>query len=153
MIANKCRKNVHPDIKYSAIIDSSIDSKRQRPYATKARFHFQTILSYIQEQPPNASPMPSLREPPKLKAASKASTASSTTLSKEELLPAGSLPKWTTMERLTLLLLAVGIVASVEPRPQFWIAQDFVGFVDTSHFLLRLDLGHMRVLVRVVLSR
>ena len=43
MIVNECRKNVHPDIKYSAIIDSSIDSKRQRPYATKARFHFQTI--------------------------------------------------------------------------------------------------------------
>lgn len=40
------------------------------------------------------------------------------------------------------MLLAVGIIATVESSPQFWIAKDLVGFIDSCHLLLRLLLGH-----------
>lgn len=73
-----------------------------------------------------------------------AATASSApaALLEEELLagPAGA--KGAAVERLALLLLAVGIVAAVEAGAELGVAEDLVGLVDLGHFLLGLLLGH-----------
>ena len=82
-----------------------------------------------------------------------ASTPSAPALPEEELLSTGPLPERTSMERLTLLLLAIGIIPPIEPRPQFRVAQNLIRFVDPRHLLLRLLLWHMRVLIRMVLLR
>lgn len=51
-----------------------------------------------------------------------------------------------------LLLVRVGVVAAVEPRPQLRVAQHLVRLVDARHLLLRLVLAQalLRRLVRVV---
>ncbi len=73
---------------------------------------------------PYASPMPHSLKPREssLLLELEPSTPSSPALPEEELLPTRSLPERTTMERLALLLLAIGIVPSIEPRPQFRVA-------------------------------
>lgn len=55
--------------------------------------------------------------------------------------------KGVALERVTALLslLRVGVVASIEARPQFGVAQHLVGLVDARHLLLRLLLADARL--------
>ena len=61
---------------------------------------------------------------------------------KEKLLPASTLSKGTSVEWLSLLFLAVGVVAAIEAGTKLRVAEDFVCFVDFGHFLFGLFFRH-----------
>jgi hypothetical protein len=64
--------------------------------------------------------------------------ASRSTTPKEDRLATRPMPKRTALEGILLLLLIVGIIASIKPRFQLWITQHLVSLIDCSHFLLRI---------------
>jgi len=135
MNAVKCLQNTPVDEKYSNPQNAQANSTTKGLESESTTGEAATLLEL------KATTTTTAREP------------TAAPLPEEELLLSTAATEWRALERITLLFLAVGVVAVIKALLELRVGQDFVGFVKRGHLLLGFLRGDVvcRGFVRVVL--